>query len=408
MQKAVRDKAVPSPTKQHLIDPEICIRCNTCEETCPQGAVTHNDDNYVVIADKCDYCMDCISPCPTGAIDNWRVVAAPYPIESQFEWDELPQQESIASAGGAASSGAVEAFDDEIIKMLEEAHQGLGGRSVAPRSASKPSINLFSRSKPATARVQGNFRLTREGTETDVRHIILDIGNQAFPVVEGQSVGIVPPGLDANGKPEKVRLYSIACPRDGEKPNANNIALTVKRETDGRCSNYICDLAKGDEVELTGPYGATFLMPDDPTANIIMICTGTGSAPFRGFTMRRQRTAPQAEGHLALYFGARTPEELPYFGPLKRIPKSVMTQRLVFSRIKGEPKRYVQDQMRQDADWLSSYIANERTYIYVCGLKGMEEGVEAALAEICEGAGLDWETQRALMRQEGRLHLETY
>jgi benzoyl-CoA 2,3-dioxygenase component A len=21
--------------KQHLIDPEICIRCNTCEETCP-------------------------------------------------------------------------------------------------------------------------------------------------------------------------------------------------------------------------------------------------------------------------------------------------------------------------------------------------------------------------------------
>ena len=58
--------------KQHLIDPEICIRCNTCEETCPIDAVTHNDDNYVVDAAKCNYCMDCISPCPTGAIDNWR------------------------------------------------------------------------------------------------------------------------------------------------------------------------------------------------------------------------------------------------------------------------------------------------------------------------------------------------
>ena len=34
--------------KQHLIDPEICIRCNTCEATCPVGAVTHNDANYVV------------------------------------------------------------------------------------------------------------------------------------------------------------------------------------------------------------------------------------------------------------------------------------------------------------------------------------------------------------------------
>ena len=31
--------------KQHLIDPEICIRCNTCEATCPIGAVTHDADN---------------------------------------------------------------------------------------------------------------------------------------------------------------------------------------------------------------------------------------------------------------------------------------------------------------------------------------------------------------------------
>ena len=37
--------------KQHLIDPEICIRCNTCEATCPVGAITHDDRNYVVNAD---------------------------------------------------------------------------------------------------------------------------------------------------------------------------------------------------------------------------------------------------------------------------------------------------------------------------------------------------------------------
>ncbi len=60
--------------KQHLIDPEICIRCNTCEATCPVGAVTHDDVNYVVDPEKCNYCLDCISPCPTGSIDNWRVV----------------------------------------------------------------------------------------------------------------------------------------------------------------------------------------------------------------------------------------------------------------------------------------------------------------------------------------------
>ena len=37
--------------KQHLIDPEVCIRCNTCEETCPVDAITHDDRNYVVDAE---------------------------------------------------------------------------------------------------------------------------------------------------------------------------------------------------------------------------------------------------------------------------------------------------------------------------------------------------------------------
>ena len=40
--------------KQHVIDPEVCIRCNTCEATCPVGAVTHNDVNYVVDPESLD------------------------------------------------------------------------------------------------------------------------------------------------------------------------------------------------------------------------------------------------------------------------------------------------------------------------------------------------------------------
>ena len=73
--------------KQHLIDPEICIRCNTCEATCPVGAITHDDRNYVVRADVCNYCMACIAPCPTGSIDNWRTVpkARAYAIEEQLD-----------------------------------------------------------------------------------------------------------------------------------------------------------------------------------------------------------------------------------------------------------------------------------------------------------------------------------
>jgi benzoyl-CoA 2,3-dioxygenase component A len=113
----------------------------------------------------------------------------------------------------------------------------------------------------------------------------------------------------------------------------------VKREPGGLASNYLCDLEKGAEIDVTGPFGATFLMPNDPSANIIMICTGTGSAPFRAFTERRRRTSPNAAGQMHLYFGARRPEELPYFGPLKKVPDSLLHQELCYSRVQRTRRR---------------------------------------------------------------------
>ncbi|MEJ2027201.1 MAG: benzoyl-CoA 2,3-epoxidase subunit BoxA [Limibacillus sp.] len=394
-----------SPMKQHLIDPEICIRCYTCEEMCPIDAITHNDDNVVVDAEICDYCMACIAPCPTGSIDNWRLVMEPYSLEEQFSWDELPEQEDL---GEADSGELAEAMEEEITKLLAEAHAGTGGKAVAPASASKPSINLFSRQNPAVATVQGNHRITDPETGSDVRHIILSLGEQSMPVLEGQSVGVIPPGEQENGKPHDIRLYSISSSRDGEKPNANNIALTVKREEKGVCSNYLCDLKKGDEVKLTGPFGGTFLMPGDVSANIVMICTGTGSAPFRAFTERRRRAMPGAPGKLMLYFGARTPGELPYFGPLKKVPASLLEQHQVFSRLEDKPKEYVQDRMRKTGDSLAELLRDERTHIFICGLKGMENGVDEALSDICREHGMSWSDLKPEMRSSGRYHVETY
>ena len=128
------------PLKQHLIDPEICIRCYTCEMTCPIEAIEHDDNNVVVDASKCNHCMDCIPVCPTGSIDNWRVVNTPYSVQEQLEWMDLPEQEELESSDG---EGGLEALDESVAKLLAEAHQGAGGKSVAPASASKPVINLY-------------------------------------------------------------------------------------------------------------------------------------------------------------------------------------------------------------------------------------------------------------------------
>ena len=390
--------------KQHLIDPEICIRCNTCEATCPVGAITHDANNYVVDASKCNFCFECIAPCPTGSIDNWRVVKTAYTIDDQFGWNELPVQDDL----GEAAATPVQAVEDDVEKLLSSAHSGMGGKAVAPASASKPTVNLYRRDKPAIATVQGNFRITAADTESDVHHIVLAFGSTVFPVLEGQSIGIVPPGTRADGQPYDIRLYSIASARDGEKRNANNLGLTIKRVKGGVASNYMCDLKVGDNVEVRGPFGATFLMPNDAQANVIMICTGTGSAPFRAFTERRRRAAPGAPGKFIMFFGARTPQELPYFGPLQKVSNSLLEKHLVFSRIPGADKEYVQDRIRTEHQTVAALLASPATHIYICGLKGMEAGVEEALSDVCRKRGREWGTLKPEMRASGRYHIETY
>jgi benzoyl-CoA 2,3-dioxygenase component A len=262
-------------------------------------------------------------------------------------------------------------------------------------------------------------RVTEVGTDYDTHHLVLDFGDMPFPVLEGQSIGILPPGADAEGRAHHPRQYSVASPRNGERPGYNNVSLTVKRVLEdhqgrpvrGVASNYLCDLQVGDEVRVTGPFGTSFLMPNHPRSHLVMICTGTGSAPMRAMTewRRRLRAGGKFEGgRLLLFFGARSKEELPYFGPLQNLPHDFIDINLAFSRTPGQPKRYVQDLMRERAADLARMLADRHAFFYVCGLKAMEEGVLLALREVATRAGLDWETLGADLKRQGRLHLETY
>ncbi|HSI56429.1 MAG TPA: benzoyl-CoA 2,3-epoxidase subunit BoxA [Ideonella sp.] len=413
--------------RQHLIDPEICIRCNTCEATCPVNAITHDDRNYVVRADVCNGCMACISPCPTGSIDNWRSVpsAAAYSIEEQLGWDELPAEltpEQLAEAGvaGAAPVAAAEAPQVPAAAGAEAAFNSAAfGATLPPWSAAHAYSNLYGPKQPTTATVVGNFNCTEAGFANETHHVVLDFGSMPFPVLEGQSVGIVPPGVDGKGRPHTARQYSVASPRNGERPGYNNVSLTVKRVTEdhqgrpvrGVASNYVCDLKVGDTVQVIGPFGTSFLMPNHPKTHIVMICTGTGSAPMRAMTEWRRRLRKSGKfdgGKLMLFFGARTQEELPYFGPLQSLPKDFIDINLALSRAPGQPRRYVQDLMRDRAPDLGVLLKDPNTYVYVCGLKSMEEGVVLALRDVANEAGLAWEELGATMKREARLHLETY
>ncbi len=415
--------------RQHLIDPEICIRCNTCEATCPVQAISHDDTNYVVDASICNACMACLPPCPTGSIDNWRQMpkARAYSLAEQLGWEELPAEWSaaqLAEAGVAADSEV--GRPEPAVSPAVEAEGAFSSAKYAsvlpPWSAAHAYTNLYgpkAAEKSISATVGGNVRVTEVGTDYDTHHLVLDFGAMPFPVLEGQSIGILPPGQDAHGRPHHPRQYSVASPRNGERPGYNNLSLTVKRVLEdhhgqavrGVASNYLCDLKVGDKVQVIGPFGASFLMPNHPRSHIVMVCTGTGSAPMRAMTewRRRLRSTGKFEGgKLMLFFGARSQQELPYFGPLQGLPKDFIDTSFAYSRTPGQPKTYVQDAMRQRSADLAKLIADPNCHFYVCGLKAMEEGVMLALRDIASDAGLDWDTLGAALKREGRLQLETY
>ncbi|MBX6312268.1 MAG: ferredoxin--NADP(+) reductase [Isosphaeraceae bacterium] len=288
------------------------------------------------------------------------------------------------------------------------------GRDVIP-------LNLYRVSRPGIARVLANERLTPEGYD-DVRHIVLDRSGLDYHYLEGQSLGVLPPGVDAKGRPHKLRLYSIASTRLGDDGAGQTASLCVKRvvytdpatgqERRGIASNYLCDLQPGDEVAVTGPSGKTFLLPDDPTANLILVATGTGIAPFRAFLRRIYLELPEWLGAVVLFFGVRTAAECLYRAELEAfLDRPGFRLTYAFSREQRTPegnRMYVQHRMAEQIEDLWALLSQDNTYLYICGLKGMEVGIEAILRARAELDGTSWDAFHAALREQGRLLIETY
>ncbi len=74
-----------------------------------------------------------------------------------------------------------------------------------------------------------NYPLVDEGGIGIVQHVTFDLSGGDLRYLEGQSIGIIPPGTDANGKPHKLRLYSIASTRHGDKLDDKTVSLCVRQ-----------------------------------------------------------------------------------------------------------------------------------------------------------------------------------
>lgn len=300
-------------------------------------------------------------------------------------------------------------------------------------------VNLYKPNDPAEVTVVENRLATLEVSPNIIRHITFDVSGTKLEgnIRTGQSIGIIPEGYtEHDGKPAKVRLYSVSSPTQGEDGKGQLISTTVKRviEEDqttqnlflGICSNYLSSLKPGDKVKMTGPSGKRFVLPENShDFNYLFFATGTGIAPYRGMVtdLFDQGFYNQA----ALIFGAPYRTDLLYYDFFKglAVRNDNFHYMTSISREGTRPdgtKPYVQYQLIDSREVLRPILEQDNTLIYVCGLKGMELGLYQLLAqegyekylrisdEIKDISPMEWEREdlKKRVRPSDRMFLEVY
>lgn len=313
----------------------------------------------------------------------------------------------------------------------EQQDSGKAMTQAKPEAKKEIPVNLYRPKDPFVGKVISNEALVDEGGIGIVQHITIDLSGGDFRYLEGQSAGIIPAGTDENGKPHKLRLYSIASTRHGDKMDDKTVSLCVRQleykhpETGetvyGVCSTYLCHLEPGADVKVTGPVGKEMLLPDDEDATIIMLATGTGIAPFRAFLWRmfkdaERRANPeyQFKGKAWLIFGIPTTPNILYKEELEAMQEQYpdnfkLTYAISREQQNAEGGRmYIQHRVAEHAAELWELMQKPNTHTYMCGLKGMEDGIDEAMSAEAAKHGVDWTEFRKQMKKQERWHVETY
>ncbi|PIA25131.1 hypothetical protein AQUCO_12500030v1 [Aquilegia coerulea] len=314
------------------------------------------------------------------------------------------------------------------------------GQAVTPKvavspleldDAIEPPLNTYKPKGPYTATIVSVERIVGPKAPGETCHIVIDHDGNV-PYWEGQSYGVIPPGENPKkpGAPHNVRLYSIASTRYGDSFDGKTGSLCVRRavyydpETgkedpskNGICSNFLCNSKPGDKVQITGPSGKIMLLPEDnPNATHIMIATGTGVAPFRGYLRRMfMESVPKFKfGGLAwLFLGVANTDSLLYDDEfskyLQDYPDNFRFDRALSREQKNKNggKMYVQDKIEEYSDEIFKLL-DEGAHIYFCGLKGMMPGIQETLKRVADERGENWETKLSQLKKNKQWHVEVY
>lgn len=265
------------------------------------------------------------------------------------------------------------------------------------------------------ATVLSSEEISEEGSEAEVRELVLEIDKHPFDFEIGQSIGVLVKGSGEFGRSVHHRLYTVA---DTPEPEGNpKITIAVRRcnyvddysgeQYIGVNSNYLCDRRAGDQVTITGPFGMPFNVPEDKSANLLLIGLGTGIAPFRALVKHIYKDVGDWTGKVRLLYGAHSGLELLYMNN-KRDDFTNYYDETTFEAFKAlSPRPNWADPIAWDfaiedrADEIWKMLTDEQTYVYVAGRQPIRDALDKLFGEMCESDDV-WMKQKAELAEQGR------
>lgn len=190
-----------------------------------------------------------------------------------------------------------------------------------------------------------------------------------FDFTPGQFVTL---DLPIHEKPNKRwRSYSIASWPDG----TNVFELVIVLDKNGLGTPYLFNnISVGSELTFRGPQGV-FTLKYPLENDLVMICTGTGIAPFRSMVNYLHLHNTERK-NIYLVFGCRTKDTLLYYNELKEL------------ETKMPGFTYIPTLSREQWEGRSGYVhpvyeeicADKRPInFFLCGWKGMIDEAKARI-----------------------------
>jgi sulfite reductase (NADPH) flavoprotein alpha-component len=257
----------------------------------------------------------------------------------------------------------------EIDKQSAHAFRHWGGLLSAAIGAD---LDLaYAPKRPKTSRLHLCVSSAFGATLDASTHVLRFDGRRLPRHRPGDLVGIYPPGSNVP------RLYSLGS----SSRDDGFLEICVRRVEGGQCSNHLCDLQPGDEIDVAVFRNERFQMPR--RRPVVMIGAGTGIAPFTGMIRHNTTRRP-----VDLFWGGRHPDADALFAD--EIPHWLGSDRLArfepaWSR--NDPSMYVQDRLRLERPHLIARLKAGAT-IMVCGGAAMAVAVRTEIDILAAEIGL--------------------